>query len=134
MGMKTVVIADDHELFRSTLKRQLKTGFKVVGEARDGASALELIQNHKPDLIILDLSMPVRSGMSIIHDIKSRCDLSKILVLTIHNSAEYARSAFDLGANGYCLKDEGRKALLAAISTVMKGGKYVSPYLEEDKS
>jgi DNA-binding NarL/FixJ family response regulator len=55
-------------------------------------------------------------------------------VLTIHNSAEYARSAFDLGANGYCLKDEGRKALLAAISTVMKGGKYVSPYLEEDKS
>jgi DNA-binding NarL/FixJ family response regulator len=103
-------------------------------EARDGASALELVQNTKPDLIILDLSMPVRSGLSIIPDIKSRYDSAKILVLTIHNSAEYARSAYDLGANGYCLKDEGRKALSSAISTVMKGGKYVSPYLVEEKS
>jgi DNA-binding NarL/FixJ family response regulator len=132
--MKTVVIADDHELFRSIIKRQLKSDFKVVGEARDGASALALVQTNKPDLIILDISMPVRSGLSIIPDIKLRYDSAKILVLTIHNSADFARSAFELGANGYCLKDEGRKALLSAISTVMKGGKYVSPYLEEEKS
>jgi DNA-binding NarL/FixJ family response regulator len=132
--MKTVVIADDHELFRSIIKRQLKSDFKVVGEARDGASALALVQTNKPDLIILDISMPVRSGLSIIPDIKLRYDSAKILVLTIHNSADFARSAFELGANGYCLKDEGRKALFSAISTVMKGGKYVSPYLEEEKS
>jgi DNA-binding NarL/FixJ family response regulator len=132
--MKTVVIADDHELFRSIIKRQLKSDFKVVGEARDGASALALVQTNKPDLIILDVSMPVRSGLSIIPDIKLRYDSAKILVLTIHNSADFARSAFELGANGYCLKDEGRKALFSAISTVMKGGKYVSPYLEEEKS
>jgi DNA-binding NarL/FixJ family response regulator len=132
--MKTVVIVDDHELFRSILKRQLKTGFQVVGEARDGRSALELVQKYKPDLIILDLLMPVRSGLSIIPEIKLRYDRAKILVLTILNSAEYARSAFDLGANGYCLKDESRRRLFSAISTVMKGGKYVSPYLEEEKS
>jgi two-component system, NarL family, response regulator DegU len=132
--MKTVVIADDHEIFRSILKRQLKTNFKVVGEARDGGSALELVQNYKPDLVILDLSMPVRSGLSIISAIKLCYDSAKILVLTIHNSAEYARSAFDFGANGYCLKDESRKALFSAISTVMKGGQYVSPYLVEEKS
>jgi DNA-binding NarL/FixJ family response regulator len=112
----------------------LKSDFKVVGEARDGASALALVQTNKPDLIILDISMPVRSGLSIIPDIKLRYDSAKILVLTIHNSADFARSAFELGANGYCLKDEGRKALFSAISTVMKGGKYVSPYLEEEKS
>jgi DNA-binding NarL/FixJ family response regulator len=129
--MKTVVIADDNLAFRVALKGVL-TGFEIVGEAACGGSALELVKQKKPDLVILDLSMPRRTGMSIIGDIKLCHSGIKILVVTIHKSNEYARTVLDAGANGYFLKDEGRGALLSAISCVMEGGKYISPFLGRD--
>jgi DNA-binding NarL/FixJ family response regulator len=130
--MKTAVLVDDHVAFRSLLKKQLK-GFSVVGEAGNGLAALEMVRNTKPDLVILDLSMPNRSGLSIIPDLISAESTIKILILTIHNSAEVARTAFDMGASGYCLKDEGIKALRSAIAAVMRGERYISPLLKNDK-
>jgi DNA-binding NarL/FixJ family response regulator len=124
--MKKVVIADDHEIIREALKRLLEN-FDWVGEAGDGEAALELVRENKPDLILLDLSMPKRTGMSIIKEIRACHEDIKILVVTIHDSRHNARDALAAGANGYFLKDENVSNLRSAISCVMAGGRYVSP-------
>jgi DNA-binding NarL/FixJ family response regulator len=124
--MKKVVIADDHEIMRAALKRVLNN-YDLVGEAGDGDSALELVRQNKPDLILLDLSMPKRTGMSIIEDIRSSNSNIKILIVTIDASPAKARDAFRAGANGYFLKDENVSRLRSAISCIMGGGRYVSP-------
>jgi len=126
--MKKVVIADDHEVIREALKRLLRN-FDLVGEASDGDAALELVRQNKPDLILLDLSMPKRTGLSIIKDIRSCHEGIKILIVTINASPHKAQDALDAGANGYFLKDENVGQLRSAISCVMKGGRYVSPLL-----
>ncbi len=136
--MNTAIIVDNHDVFRSILKKQLQRlfdkqlqHFNIVGEAKDGTCALELVKTEKPDLIFLDLFMPGRSGISIIPDILLHHEAIKILVLTMDDSAERARAAIDMGASGYCLKDEGIDALNSAISAVMRGETYVSPLLVE---
>jgi DNA-binding NarL/FixJ family response regulator len=124
--MKKVVIADDHEIMRAALKRVLNN-YDLVGEAGDGDSALELVRQNKPDLILLDLSMPKRTGMSMIEDIRSANSNIKILIVTIDASPAKAREALRAGANGYFVKDENVSRLRSAISCIMAGGRYVSP-------
>ena len=127
--MKKVVIAEDHKILREGLKVLLSNSktLDVVAEAGDGMEAIRAVEKHKPDLLLLDLSMPMMGGMSVIKDLKSRFPETRILVLTIHESEEYILEGFQSGANGYCLKDAGTSELMTAIEKVLEGKTYLSP-------
>jgi len=134
-GVKTkVVIVEDHRLFREGLKSMLaeKTEFEVVGEAGDGVEAITCIRRRKPNLVLLDLSMPKMNGISVMREIKSQFPEIKILALTIHESDRYVLEAFEAGADGYCLKDAGRNELMVAVSSVLEGKTYISPTISDN--
>ncbi len=128
-----IVLAEDHRLLREGLKALLQADEKlrVVGEAENGLEALKCVEKHRPNLILLDLSMPKMSGLSVIKEIKSRFPEIKILALTIHESDQYVLEAFQSGADGYCLKDASRDELLIAIHSVLSGKTYISPGISE---
>jgi DNA-binding NarL/FixJ family response regulator len=141
---KKVVIAEDHQLFREGLKSMLakRDDLQIVGEAQDGIEAIRRIRKNRPDLLLLDLSMPRLSGISVMKDIKSQFPDVKILTLTIHESDQYVLEAFQAGADGYCIKDASRDELMVAIDSVLDGKTYISPgiadnvmegFLEESK-
>ena len=129
MKAKRIFIAEDYRLFREGLKALLSDGgdFEVVGEAPDGLEAIRCITEQQPDLVLMDLSMPKMSGISVIRRIKSRFPETKIIALTIHDSEEYVLEVFEAGAEGYCLKDAGRNELLFAVTSVLEGKRYISP-------
>jgi DNA-binding NarL/FixJ family response regulator len=104
---------------------------EIVAEAEDGIEAIHCVERYKPDLLLLDLSMPRMGGISVIKDIKSRFPEIKILALTIHESEDYILEAFRSGANGYCLKDASHKELVNAIDSVLAGKTYLSPGVSE---
>jgi DNA-binding NarL/FixJ family response regulator len=129
-----VVIVEDHRLFREGLKSMLadKSEFEVVGEAGDGVEAITCIRRRKPNLVLLDLSMPKMNGISVMREIKSQFPEIKILALTIHESDRYVLEAFEAGADGYCLKDAGRNELMVAVSSVLEGKTYISPTISDN--
>ncbi len=131
--VKNIVLAEDHRLLREGLKALLKVdeNLQVVGEAENGLEALKCVEKSKPHLILLDLSMPKMSGLSVIKELKSRFPEIKILALTIHESDQYVLEAFQSGADGYCLKDASRDELLMAIHSVLDGKTYISPGISE---
>jgi DNA-binding NarL/FixJ family response regulator len=126
---RTVVIADDHPLFREGLKAMVTSSgrLEVVAEAGDGTEAIHCVRQHRPDLLILDLSMPRLSGIGAISELKACCPEVKILALTIHEADQYVLEVFEAGAEGYCVKDAGRDEIMAAIETVIDGKTFVSP-------
>ena len=128
-GKKRIAIAEDHRILREGLKSLLASQpeYHVVGEAEDGLDAIRLAMDTKPDLLLLDLSMPRLDGLSAMRDIKKICPETKILALTVHTDEEYVLEAFNSGADGYCLKDAGRVELLMAIESVFSGNAYFSP-------
>jgi DNA-binding NarL/FixJ family response regulator len=124
-----VVLVEDHKLFREGMKAMLNSreDLEVVAEAKDGLEAIRCIKKNNPDLLVLDLSMPRLSGISVIKDIRPQFPDLKILVLSIHESDQYVLEAFEAGANGYCIKDASRDELMIAIDSVLHGKKYISP-------
>ena len=104
---KKIVIAEDQKILREGLKALLISSddLEVVGEAEDGLDAVQCVEKFTPELLLLDLSMPKMSGISVIKEIKSQSAETKILVLTVHESEEYILEVFKSGADGYCLKD-----------------------------
>jgi DNA-binding NarL/FixJ family response regulator len=129
-----VVIVEDHRLFREGLKSLLadKTDYEVVGEAGDGLEAIRCIKRRRPNLLLLDLSMPKMNGISVMREIKGQFPEIKILALTIHESDQYVLEAFEAGADGYCLKDAGRNELMVAIESVLQGKRYISPSISDN--
>lgn len=140
-----IIIAEDHRILREGLKSLLQSngGFEVVAEAEDGAEAIRAVEKHLPHLLLLDLSMPRMSGISVIKDLKSRFPEVKILALTIHDSEDYIFESFHSGLDGYCLKDSSHSELITAVNRVLEGKIYLSPgvskkvlegFLEEKKT
>ena len=129
-----IVIAEDHKLFREGLRALLsdKADLKVVGEAGDGLEAIRTVKKCRPDLLLLDLSMPKMNGISVMKEIKNQFPETKIMALTIHESDQYVLEAFEAGADGYCLKDAGRNELMVAVDSVLQGKRYISPSISEN--
>jgi DNA-binding NarL/FixJ family response regulator len=132
-GKTKVVIVEDHKLFREGLKSLLsdKDDLVVVGEAGDGIEAIRAVKKCRPDLLLLDLSMPKMNGISVMKEIKSQFPAIKIMALTIHESDQYVLEAFEAGADGYCLKDAGRNELMVAVDSVVQGKRYISPSISD---
>ncbi len=128
-----VVLADDHNLVRSGLKRLLDEipDLQVTGEAADGLELLRVVRKQKPQLVILDLSMPKMRGVEAIKELKqARSDL-KILVLTMHAEEHLYFEAISAGADGYLLKDDAEKELFEAVDCISKGKVFISPRFRE---
>lgn len=128
-----ILIAEDHTLMRDGLKALLSTDPKleVVGESRDGHETVDLALAMKPDLVLLDLSMPRLHGLDAISEIRKRGSRVKILVLTVHKEEEFILAAFKAGADGYILKDASHVELEMAIESVLGGQRYISPAISE---
>jgi len=122
-------IVEDHQLFREGLKSMLKgrEDIEIVGEAEDGLEAIRKIRKLKPDLVLLDLSMPKMGGISVMKEVKRELPDTRILALTIHESDQYVLEAFDAGTDGYCIKDASRQELILAVDSVLAGKTYISP-------
>ncbi|MBC7503243.1 MAG: response regulator transcription factor [Herminiimonas sp.] len=131
--MIRIVIADDHTIMREGLKRILDTAedIEVVGEAVDGFEALAHARRGGFDLLLLDLSMPGRSGVELIRQIKDEMPKLPILILTMHEEEQYAVRAIRAGARGYLTKESAGTQLLSAIRKVASGRPYISQEVAE---
>lgn len=126
--MIRVVLADDHALMREGLKHILEkaTDIRICGEATNGFETLQLVRNEAFDVLVMDLSMPGRSGMELIRQIKDEAPKLTILVLTMHEEDEYAARALRAGALGYMTKEGAGTQLVNAIRRVAGGRPYIS--------
>jgi DNA-binding NarL/FixJ family response regulator len=124
-----IVLAEDHTILREGVRSLLSSApdLEIVGEAGDGREAIQYVEEQKPDLILMDLSMPRMNGMEAVREIKRRFSDTKILVLTVHKTEEYILAALQAGANGYLLKDSTYAELLMAVNYVLRGKTYISP-------
>ncbi len=125
-----VVIAEDSKLYRAILHRILSRtahSMEVVGEAGDGASAVEMVETLNPDLLLLDVNLPDMDGFSVLEEVRHRRPAIKILMLTMYSGLIYSRQALAKGANGYCTKDAHFGEIVAAIDAVLDGKTYLSP-------
>lgn len=124
-----ILLAEDHAIVREGIASLLRQNenFQIIAEAEDGRSALQLAGEVKPDIILMDLSMPNINGTEAIKEIKQRYPEIHVIVLTIHNTEEYIRATLRAGANGYVLKDDTSEELLSAIHSVAAGKTYLTP-------
>ena len=124
----SVFIVDDHGFFRAGLRSVLgEHGFPVVGEAPNGEAALPLIERRKPDLVVMDLSMPGMSGAEATSEIMRRSPSTAVLVMTVSTGEADVLDALEAGAAGYLLKDSQPKEIVGAIETAVRGETPLSP-------
>ena len=126
--MPSVLIVEDHALFRSGLKQLIgiEPGLTVAGEAGDGLAGIRLAQSLRPDLILLDISMPELSGVEAIPRIREVAPGARILIVSMHATAGHVRAALKAGADGYLLKTADEDEFLVAISTELTGSMIIS--------
>ncbi len=131
MDAYRVILADDHFLIREGLRNILeeREDLQVVGEAEDGLELLLLLDDCKPHLVILDISMPKLQGIETARQIKMKYPRMKILVLTMHAENEYLYQSILAGVEGYLLKEDAQKDLLLAIERIREGKGFLSPIL-----
>jgi DNA-binding NarL/FixJ family response regulator len=130
--MIRVAIGDDHQLVREGLRRILdERGYvEIVGEASNGDEAVALVRDKRPDVILLDISMPGKDGIDATREITGERLPTKVLILTMHTDEHYALRALRAGASGFILKDAKADELVSAIRRVADGQRYLPPDLE----
>jgi DNA-binding NarL/FixJ family response regulator len=131
-----ILLADDHVLFREAMRKAIgdTKGLAVVGGVDDGLELMEFLKHTRPDLIILDLTMPNLSGLEAAREIKKLYPEVKILILSMHKSEGCLKGAFWVGVNGYLLKEDAFQDLMSAIEIIRSGKKYISPRLMDQMS
>lgn len=129
-----VLVADDHVLVRRGLRTILAEtdDYEVCGEAADGEQTLELALQLHPDIVITDISMSPTNGLEVTQRLHQLMPSVKVLILTMHDSAEMLRAAVSAGASGYLLKTDAEELLVAALQRVNGGGHFVSPSFAAD--
>ena len=126
-----VMIADDHSLIREGIKQLLEFdgSIEVISEAANGVECLDKLENHIPDILLLDINMPEKNGLEVLDEIKKKEYDVKVLILTVHNELEYLLRAVDIGVDGYILKDSESAELKRAIRSIMSGENYIQASL-----
>lgn len=133
MKETTVLIADDHAIVRMGLAALLEpeSGIRVIGEADDGDVAIRKAMRNKPDIVIMDIMMPVRDGISATQEIKSRLPHTRVLILTTSTVSDDLSRALEAGADGAITKSNANAQLLTAIRAIAAGKRWVSPEIEK---
>jgi len=128
-GMCRILLADDHDVVRRGLRTLLesKPGFEVCGEARTGREAVAKTQELKPDVIVMDISMPELNGLDATLQIRKAMPQAKIVIITQHDSEELVRQVANIGARGYVLKTDSEKDLVNAVTAVCQHQSFVNP-------
>jgi two-component system, NarL family, invasion response regulator UvrY len=131
--MVTVLIADDHSVVRAGLKQIVadQEDMVVGGEAKNGAEVLALVRQKKWDIVVLDITMPGRSGLDILKDIKTEFPQMPVLMLSMHPEDQYALRALRAGASGYLTKESAPEELVVAIRRILKGRRYITESVAE---
>jgi two-component system response regulator NreC len=129
MAKIRILLADDHTLFRQGMKTLLvtETDMEVVGEAPNGADAMEKAAQLRPDVVLMDIGMPGPSSFETTRQIKRNRPETKVLFLTMYDDEDYLVEGMEVGANGYVLKDSPASQLVSAVRDVHRGGSYLSP-------
>ena len=126
--MITVVVADDHTVLRDGLRYLLEAqgDIQIVGMAANGQEAVEQVMQFCPDVVVMDISMPVMNGIEATKRIAETCSNTKVVILSMHHTAEYMQRAVEAGALGYLLKDSAGRELVTAIRDLKHGKSYFS--------
>jgi DNA-binding NarL/FixJ family response regulator len=133
--MRTVriLLADDHTIVRKGLRMLLESheGFEVVAEAADGLSAITLAEQHRPDVIVMDIAMPKTNGIEAARQICTKDSHAAVVFLSMHSDESYVLKALKSGARGYLLKDSAEHDLINAVTTVHEGKAFFSPAISK---
>jgi len=132
--MTSVLVADDHGIVREGLRRlvEAEPDLDVCAEARDGREVLELVEEHKPEVVVLDISMPRLGGLETLERLRTSYPDVKVVLLSVHADPPFIQSAIALGADGYVLKNGRTAEIVGAIRAVTKGGSYFSPVVARE--
>lgn len=124
-----IVIADDHTIVRQGLRKLLEEEdyLKIIGEAEDGRNAIRKVCELEPDIIIMDIAMPILNGIEAARQIKKASIKTKVVILSMHDHNRYIRELLSIGVSGYLLKDSVSSEIIKAINTAVKGETYLSP-------
>jgi DNA-binding NarL/FixJ family response regulator len=132
--MITVILADDHAILRDGLRFLLEAAgdIRIISMAANGQEAVEQARMHCPDVVVMDISMPVMSGIEATRHICKICEHTKVAILSMHHTTEYIQRALEAGAVGYLLKDSAGAELVAAIRALNDGKRYISKSVASD--
>jgi DNA-binding NarL/FixJ family response regulator len=121
-----ILVVDDHDVVRQGVRLILRSrpDWEICGEAESGAEALQKERTLRPDLIILDISMPGQDGLDVAAELRARKSVARIVVLTMHESKELATAVHGIGAKGYVIKSHAARDLIKAIETIIDGGQF----------
>jgi len=130
VGKPRILLADDHTLVAEAFKRLLEPEFDVVGTVADGRALLRAAPELKPDVVLVDLNMPLLNGLDASEQLKQTAPQIKIIVLTMNEDPDIAAETMEKWASGYLLKKSAGSELLKAVRDVLRGGRYVTPALD----
>ncbi len=129
MNRARILLADDNELLLELTATMLATTFDVVGLARDGRDLIAKARKFTPDVIILDISMPLMTGIEAVHELRQGGSIARFVFLTVHQEGEFIHACLEEGALGYVIKSHIKADLVRAIHAAMAGTRFVSPSL-----
>lgn len=129
MGRVRVLLADDHRAFCESVAALLELDFEVLGTVSNGAEMLAEAQRLKPDLVVIDISMPVLDGIEAARQLRASNSQAKVVFLTVHDGPEFVRACLATGALGYVVKRRLTTDLIPAIQEVLAGHRFLSPVL-----
>ncbi len=132
MNRPRVLLADDHRLLQDAFRKLLEPQCKVVGAVSDGRALLEAAQRLKPDVIVLDISMPLLNGLDAARQLRKTVPDAKLIFLTVNDDPDLVAEAFRIGGSGYLLKSSAASELFRAIQEVLRGKAYVTPLVTRD--
>lgn len=134
MARPRILLADDHQKMRDFLTQMLEPEFEIVGAVADGRSFLEAAQRLKPDLCLLDISMPLINGIKAAAQLRESGSKTKILVLTVQEDEDFVRASFNNGASGYVIKSRIAADLMIALKEVLDGRRFCSSSSKFDRA